>query len=522
MFYHENLVNFDKKKPRRAYVSIGVYSNSANTLLLEKVTKLFRCCSGIIVSRRIRNMPTASIVKGRGYLNHNDRTIKQVNSRSWKPELSSRNIVYVNEPIQNVYHELFDPALENYNQSQIKKNHPERQIKDYYEHISRSKQEKPFYEYIVAFGNINDKNTEIYPVLQQCLDEYNRGFQSRNPNFRVIQQITHRDEIGIDHTHIDIVPVCSGNTRGLSVKNSFRGALKEMGYTGKTAFLDWRQSEEKYMAEILERHGLEFERGSGRDEHLNARQYQAEAREINRLAQQKLENMDLPSIPEPEIQVNRFTKKEYVKLSVDEFDQIKQVIDYQQTQITSLEAQKSDLSDKLKNVELKLDTARKKPYMRENECLRAKLEKNKSKIDKFDEVSIQNQQLKEQINTLNDLQVENNNLKLDLKKEKQRSENFKIIGKLYQCMYLYLMDHILPRFINIDWISNRINSLFKNVLNDYQKESTNPDIRTQLFYDNIELNDSYSNVDQQFSNLPDIDEVIENSELDQENEYEYY
>ena len=77
-------------------------------------------------------MPTASIVKGRGYLNHNDRTIKQVNSRSWKAELSSQNIVYVNEPIQNVYHELFDPALENYNQSQIKKNHPERQIKDYW------------------------------------------------------------------------------------------------------------------------------------------------------------------------------------------------------------------------------------------------------------------------------------------------------------------------------------------------------------------------------------------------------
>lgn len=66
-------------------------------------------------------MPTASIVKGRGYLNHNDRTIKQVNSRSWKPELSSQNIVYVNEPIQNVYHDLFDTALENYNQSQIKK-----------------------------------------------------------------------------------------------------------------------------------------------------------------------------------------------------------------------------------------------------------------------------------------------------------------------------------------------------------------------------------------------------------------
>lgn len=319
-------------------------------------------------------MPTVSIVKGRGYLNHNDRTIKQVNSRSWKPELSNQNIVYVNEPIQNVYHELFDSALDKYNAKIKQSKNPQRVIKDYYEHISRSKQEKPFYEFIVAFGNINDKTTEIYPVLQQCLDEYNRDFQSRNPNFYVFQQITHRDEIGIDHTHMDIVPVCSGNTRGLSVKNSFRGALKEMGYTGKTAFLDWRQSEEKYMAEILERHGLEFERGSGRDEHLNVRQYQAEAREINRLAQQKLKNMELPSIPEPEIKINPITKSESVKLSKAEFDNIKQVIEYQQTQITSLEAQKSDLSAKLKNVESKLDIARKKPYMRENETLMKNLE----------------------------------------------------------------------------------------------------------------------------------------------------
>lgn len=137
------------------------------------------------------------------------------------------------------------------------------------------------------------------------------------------------------------------------------------------------------MAEILERHGLEFERGSGRDEHLNVRQYQAEAREINRLAQQKLKNMELPSIPEPEIKINPITKSESVKLSKTEFDQIKQVIEHQQTQITSLEAQKSDLSAKLESVELKLDTARKKPYMRENETLMQNLENESNFSDKL-------------------------------------------------------------------------------------------------------------------------------------------
>lgn len=418
-------------------------------------------------------MPTASIVKGRGYLNHNDRTIKQVNSRSWKPELSNQNIVYVNEPIQNVYHELFDSALDKYNAKIKQSKNPQRVIKDYYEHISRSKQEKPFYEFIVAFGNVNDKNTEIYPVLQQCLDEYNRDFQSRNPNFYVFQQITHRDEIGIDHTHMDIVPVCSGNTRGLETKNSFSGALKQMGFTGKNAFIDWRRSEEKVMAEILERHGLEFERGDGRQEHLNVRQYQ-EYKYYEEQTVQELKNLE----------------------------NLKQISTNAHQNLDQLNASKQTLLNEINSLEV---------------------QKNRlQKETNYNAMLAENQKLKEQINTLNNLQIENKNLKLDLKKEKQRSENFKIIGKLYQCMYLYLMDHILPRFINIDWISNRINSLFKNVLNDYQKESTNLDIRTQLFYDNIELNDSYSNVDQQFSNLPEVDEVIENSELDQENEYEYY
>lgn len=328
-------------------------------------------------------MPTVSIAKGRGYLNHNDRSIDRVSEKSWDPESSRKNVICRNIPIQDAYNQIFGKALSEYNQRQIDVNHPERQIKNYYDHISRSKQEKPFYEFVVAFGNMNDKDTEIYPVLQRCLDEYITNFDERNPNFKVFQKIVHLDEKGIDHAHLDFIPVSTHNKRGLSVKNSFRGALKEMGYTGKTAFLDWRQSEEKYMAEILERHGLEFERGSGRDEHLNVRQYQAEAREINRLAQQKLKNMELPSIPEPEIKINPITKSESVKLSKTEFDQIKQVIEHQQTQITSLEAQKSDLRAKLENVELKLDTVRKKPYMRENEALTQNLENESNFSEKL-------------------------------------------------------------------------------------------------------------------------------------------
>lgn len=419
-------------------------------------------------------MPTASIAKGRGYLNHNDRTIKQVNNRSWKPELSSRNIVYINEPIQNVYHELFDSALEKYNAKIKQSKNPQRVIKDYYEHISRSKQEKPFYEFIVAFGNVNDKNTEIYPVLQQCLDEYNRDFQSRNPNFYVFQQITHRDEVGIDHTHMDIVPVCSGNTRGLETKNSFSGALKQMGFTGKNAFLDWRRSEEKVMAEILERHGLEFERGDGRQEHLNVRQYQ-EYKHYEEQTIQELKNLE----------------------------NLKQISTNVHQNIDQLNASKQTLLNEINSLEVRKNRLQKETN--------------------YNAMLAENQNLKEQINTLNDLQIENKNLKLDLKKEKQRSKNFKIIGKLYQCMYLHLMDHIIPSVIQnfkiVKLIRNGLDNLFIGVLDEYQNKSKNPDIYTQLFQDNTTLNNSYPNIDQEFANLPDVDELIEQSELDQENEY---
>lgn len=373
-----------------------------------------------------------SIAKGRGYLNHNDRSIDRVSEKSWDPESSRKNVICRNIPIQDAYNQIFGKALSEYNQRQIDVNHPERQIKNYYDHISRSKQEKPFYEFVVAFGNMNDKDTEIYPVLQRCLDEYITNFDERNPNFKVFQKIVHLDEKGIDHAHLDFIPVSTHNKRGLSVKNSFRGALKEMGYTGKTAFLDWRQSEEKYMAEILERHGLEFERGSGRDEHLNVRQYQAEAREINRLAQQKLKNMELPSIPEPEIKTNPITKSESVKLSKAEFDKIKQVIDYQQTQITSLEAQKSDLSAKLKSVELRLDTARKKPYMRENETLTQGLKKesdfSEKLTKKYEKLGNECVELRKSCNKLkkevSNLHQENNDLK------KENSSQFRKIKEL--------------------------------------------------------------------------------------------
>lgn len=464
-------------------------------------------------------MPTASIAKGRGYLNHNDRSINRVSEKSWDPELSRNNIICRNIPIQDAYEQLFGKALSEYNQRQIDVNHPERQIKNYYEHISRSKQEKPFYEFVVAFGNMDDKDTDIYPALQRCLSTYVVDFEERNPNFKVFQKIVHLDEKGIDHVHIDFIPVSTHNKRGLSVKNSFRGALKEMGYTGKTAFLDWRQSEEKYMAEIMERHGLKFERGSGRDEHLNVRQYQAEAREINRLAQQKLKNMELPSIPEPEIKTNPITKSESVKLSKAEFDNIKQVIEYQQTQITSLEAQKSDLSAKLKNVEHKLDTARKKPYMRENETLTQNLQNESDFSEKLTKKyeNLNNQYI-DLFKGYKKLEKENNSLHKennDLKKE--NSSLFRKIRELEMKISTITQDFyykLTDAYVSIKNIVQAVGMLKYDKGNGYRIENLT-DKQERLidgvaeYGSALAKDNKYTELAKQMDNKVGIDESIE-------------
>lgn len=337
----------------------------------------------------------------------------------------------------------------------------------------------------------------------------------------VVGAYIHNDE-ATPHMHIVYVPVAT-YSKGLKKRVSNDKALNQMGY--KT-WNDWKDSQMACLENLVREKGYNREYMHNTDKHEpDVQKFKRVQKEVVRLANDKLEKMELPDIPEPEIKLNPITKTESVRFSKAEFEQIKQVINYQQIKITSLEAQKSDLNAELEINKQTINRIKNKPYVLENERLSAKLEKNKSKIDKFDEISIQNQQLKNQINTLNNLQVENNNLKLELEKEKQRSENFKIIGKLYQCMYLHLMDRIIPSIIQkfkiVKLIRNGLDNLFIGVLDEYQNKSKNPDIYTQLFDDNTDLNNSYPNIDQEFANIPDVDELIEISELDREKDHDH-
>lgn len=351
-------------------------------------------------------MPTVSLIKGEGNTRHNDRSIKnqKYTSKSWDAEKSHLNIVYKNEDIKKVYKELFGDALDAYNDKIRKSSHPERVIDDYYKHILKQSQKpstskkknqvKPFYEFIATIGNMYDKSDPLaYPKIKAALDEYNRSFANRNPNFYVFQQITHCDEKGMDHTHTDIIPIAKGGKNGLPLKTSLSGALREMGYTGRDAFEKWRENEEKVMIQIMEKHGLEYKKGSGRTEHLNKEQYLEAVALADEKVQRMFNDMEIPTLPNVETKVNPITKSESIKLTPTQFTEIQEVIKYQQTQITALEAHNEALSNEKKKIEVKYAKLKKRPTNALNEALQAQ-------IQELEDIASEVPQLKSEVSKL--------------------------------------------------------------------------------------------------------------------------
>lgn len=230
---------------------------------------------------------TISMMVGKGSLNHNNRTFIAKNVDS---ERSKCNQIYVKESIKQVYHVLFDEALEAYNAKQTRS---DRRIDNYYEKIRTSKQEKLFYELIVQIGNRDDTNCSMVESVyaQLALEEYMMGFQERNPNIRVFNAVMHLDE-ETPHLHIDYVPFSTGNKRGLSTKVSLKGALKAQGFVGTgrfdTEWKRWVESEKQCLAEIMERHQMEWLQKGTHEKHLSVYDYEKKMRkaEIAELEQE--------------------------------------------------------------------------------------------------------------------------------------------------------------------------------------------------------------------------------------------
>lgn len=220
---------------------------------------------------------TISVMLGKGSVNHNSRKFKAENIDA---ERTSQNITYCNEPIKEVYHNLFDDALERYNEKQKR---TDRRIDNYYEKIRTGKQEKLFHEVILQIGNKDNMAaiSEDGQLAAKVLDEYMQDFQKRNPNMRVFSAHLHMDE-ATPHLHIDFVPFATNSKRGLDTRVSLKQALAEQGFAGgargDTEWSQWVRSEKEQLSQVMERHGIEWEQLGTHDEHLSVMNYKKEQR----------------------------------------------------------------------------------------------------------------------------------------------------------------------------------------------------------------------------------------------------
>lgn len=231
---------------------------------------------------------TISGMIGAGSLAHNRRAFVAENVDRERVHL---NIKYCDENLKTVYHELFDQAVERYNEG--KRN--DRKITDYYEKIRQGKQEKLFHEVIFQIGNSKDMGvgTEAGELAVKVLDEYMRDFQKRNPALRVFNCYLHLDE-ATPHLHIDFVPYVSGwKGKGMDTRVSLKQAMKSLGFEGgskrDTELNQWINHEKEVLAEIMERNGIEWEKKGTHEKHLNVYEFKKKERikEVQELEQEK-------------------------------------------------------------------------------------------------------------------------------------------------------------------------------------------------------------------------------------------
>lgn len=160
--------------------------------------------------------------------------------------------------------------------------------------VSQDNGQRVLYELVVSAGNCNklldDKGRvqytqdghEIHPqrvereINKRAIQRFCESFESNYQNFKIALCAYHGDEQymnargvyewGIEHAHIDFIPVADGYTRGLTKQAGMRKALEQMGFknryesdgTYKNAYQDFCADAQTRFEEILHQEYLRY------------------------------------------------------------------------------------------------------------------------------------------------------------------------------------------------------------------------------------------------------------------------
>lgn len=225
------------------------------------------------------------------------------------PSRLEENIYFVQKDIRIVYKDVFQEAVDKYNEKQ-KRN--DRKIKDYYDKIKKDTKTHEQRELVVAVGEGKD-DPKYREAKKEALKRYAEAFQGRNPNLAVYNMVLHDDEAN-PHLHINYVPNFE-SSRGLTRRVGMDRALQQQGVEGKGTELiaNWRQLETAYIESLAKEQIPNFERANvGSHKYMKVRQYKEYAEAVSNIENQFMElSKQLPNN-----KITLKTKKKEIKTEV--------------------------------------------------------------------------------------------------------------------------------------------------------------------------------------------------------------
>lgn len=289
---------------------------------------------------------TISHCQGKGSITHNKRTFSAANVDRLR---NKDNMIFVDQPIEQAYDEIFGAAVERYN---AKQKRADRRIStSYFEHtfnrktpppyvVTSADKRKSFYEDVVQIGTMDDTGvgSPDGQIAAECLTEYVKGFAARNPNFHVFFSALHLDE-RTPHLHIDYIPV-GHYKQGVDTQNGLAQALKEMGYgTGKDAINRWRLAERAVLEQICKEHGIEISAPEKSRGSLTVEQYKEYAKLKEKTEEQRQEVNQLD---------NEIGNKELI------LEWREQAIEYAENELEQLGSELQEKRENVKQLETEL------------------------------------------------------------------------------------------------------------------------------------------------------------------------
>ena len=135
------------------------------------------------------------------------------------------NLVLVSKPIKEVYRDVFQKSVDEYNAKQRRK---DRKIKNFYSKMRKDKSYDVQKEFIIQVGKkgqqLSDNPTENERLQKLALKTYLDKFKDSYPQLHVYSAVIHVDEAS-PHLHLAVVPEATGYKRGVAKKPSFSKAL---------------------------------------------------------------------------------------------------------------------------------------------------------------------------------------------------------------------------------------------------------------------------------------------------------